>query len=70
MKVTYMDRSHKYDRPPLLRLEPENERDQTQLGKIHERRPGLVLGIKVNPLAWTYSYLEIRLEDEECQQQN
>lgn len=63
MKVTYMDRSHTYDRPPLLRLEPETEADQTQLGKIHERRPELVLGLKVNPLAWKYSHMEIRLDE-------
>lgn len=44
MRVIYTRRDVINDRPPLLNLEPETDRDQAELSKILDQRPEVVYG--------------------------
>lgn len=59
MRVTYTRRDVINDRPPLLNLEPNDDRDQATLSKIHDQRPMIVYGFGRDQETMRFRHMEL-----------
>lgn len=59
MRVTYSSRDVINDRPPLLNLRPETDRDQRTMSTLLVKRPEIIYAFGRNPESMKFLHMEL-----------